>query len=213
MGRHPQMGAGGHREWGVHLKRHCRWVSVKTVPSKATPTRQHVSGADRFISAVFQAASFRGGSPCRWRASRFRLLNPPNNRPACFIGWVPVASGVGGGFGASSAGGCRCQSVSVADLKRRRRSVSVKDVPSKATSPRQHVSGADRFISAVFQAASSRGGSPPALAGIPISASEPVEQSPGLFLESGAGGIGCRGWIWGVTRKWGSGAIGRRGCG
>jgi len=41
-------------------------VSVKTVPSKATPSRQHVSGADRFISAVFQAASFRGGSPWRW---------------------------------------------------------------------------------------------------------------------------------------------------
>jgi len=38
------------------------WVSVKDVPSKPTSPRQHVSGADRFISAVFQAASFRGGS-------------------------------------------------------------------------------------------------------------------------------------------------------
>jgi len=49
-----------------------------------------------------------------------------------------------------------------------------------------------------------------ALAGIQISASEPVEQFPSLFYGSGAGGIGCRGWIWGVTRKWVPGAIGRR---
>jgi len=63
LGRYPQMGAGGHLEWGVPLKRHRRWVFVKAVPSKTTPSRQHVSGADRFISAVFQAASFRGGSP------------------------------------------------------------------------------------------------------------------------------------------------------
>jgi len=46
------------------------------------------------------------------------------------------------------------------------------------------------------------------LAGIQISASEPAEQSPSLFLESGAGGIGCRGWTWGVIRKWAPGAIG-----
>ena len=68
LGRHPQMGAGGHRAPGVHLERCCGWVSVKTVPSKATSTRQHISGADRFISAVFQAASSRGGSPWRWGA-------------------------------------------------------------------------------------------------------------------------------------------------
>ena len=107
LGRHPQMGAGGHRASEVHLKPHRRWVSVKDVPSKATSPRQHVSGADRFISAVFQAASFHGGSPWRWRASRFRLLNQPNNPPACFTGRVPVASGVGGGLGASSENGCR----------------------------------------------------------------------------------------------------------
>ena len=39
--------------------------------------------------------------------SRFRLLNLPNNSPDCFAGRVPVASGVGGGLGASPAGGCR----------------------------------------------------------------------------------------------------------
>ena len=48
------------------------------------------------------------------------------------------------------------------------------------------------------------------LAGIRLSASEPAQQFPGLFHGSGAGGIGCRGWIFGVTRKWVPGAIGRR---
>jgi len=58
LGRHPQMSAGGHRAPGVRLKRHRRWVSVKTVPSKATPPRQHISGADRFISADFRRRRF-----------------------------------------------------------------------------------------------------------------------------------------------------------
>ena len=78
LGRHPQMGAGGHRASGLHRKRHRRWVSVKDVPSKATSPRQHISGADRFISAVFQAASFRGGSP--WRYSGLRLRVHPWQR-------------------------------------------------------------------------------------------------------------------------------------
>jgi len=47
--------------------------------------------------------------------------------------------------------------------------------------------------------------------GSQISASEPAEQSPSLFHGSGAGGIGCRWWTWGVIRKWVPGAIGRRG--
>ena len=145
------MGAGGHREWGVHLKPRRGSVSVKPVPSKATPSRQHISGADRFISAVFQASSFRGGSPCRWRASRFRLLNLPNNPPAGFTGRVPVASGVGGGRGASPANGGRGPRASEVHLKRHRGSASVEPVPSKATPSRQHISGADRFISAVFR--------------------------------------------------------------
>ena len=46
-------------------------------------------------------------STLRWRASRFRLPNPSNNSPVCFTGRVPVASGVGGGLGASSANGRR----------------------------------------------------------------------------------------------------------
>jgi len=45
------------------------------------------------------------------RASRFRLLNPPDNPPACFTNRVPVASGVGGGLGAQPANGCRGPSV------------------------------------------------------------------------------------------------------
>ena len=143
--------------------------------------------------------------------SRSRLLNPSNNPPACFSGRVPVASGVGRGLGASPANGCRGPSgVGRSSEASLCGWVSVKDVPPKATSPRQPVSGADRFISAVFQAASFRGGSPPALAGIQISASEPAEQSPSLFHGSGAGGIGCRGGTWGVIRKWVPGAIGRR---
>ena len=55
-----------------------------------------------FRRSLFAAAHFN-----RWRASRFRLLNPSNNSPACFTGRVPVASGVGGGLGASSANECR----------------------------------------------------------------------------------------------------------
>jgi len=44
-----------------------------------------------FSLCLFAAAHFN-----RWRASRFRLLNPPNNPPACFANRMPVASGVGG---------------------------------------------------------------------------------------------------------------------
>ena len=54
LGRHPQISAGGHRASGLHLKRHRGWVSVKTVPSKVTSPRQHISGADRFISTDFR---------------------------------------------------------------------------------------------------------------------------------------------------------------
>jgi len=161
LGRHPQMGAGGHWERGVHLKRHRRWVSVKTVRSKATSPRQHVSGADRFISAVFQATSSRGGSPWRWRAIPISASEPVVQFPSLFYG-----SGSGGhrvsvvGLGRHpqmGAGGHREWSV---HPTRHRGWVSVKIVPSKATPSRQHISGADRFISAVFQAVSFRGGSP-----------------------------------------------------